>query len=48
MTINNSVIAAISPLLLLTLGLGLTVVTDPYIKRQHGRVMPITAALCLT
>ena len=39
MTVDKSVIATISPLLLLLLGLVFTVVIDPYIKREHRRTM---------
>ena len=48
MTLKISDIAAFFPLLLLLLGLGFTVVIDPYIRREHRRVMLVIAALCLT
>ena len=48
MTINLGVIAALSPLVLLLIGLSFTVVIDPYIRREHRRAMLVIAALCLT
>ena len=48
MTDNYSTLAAISPLLLLLIGLSTTVMIDPYIRREHRRVMLIVAALLVT
>ena len=48
MTDNYSTLAAISPLLLLLIGLSITVMIDPYIRREHRRVMLIIAALLVT
>lgn len=48
MTINITVLSVLFPLLLMLLGLGFTVVIDPYIQREHRRTMLIIAALCLT
>ena len=42
------VLAVLAPLLFLLLGLGFTVVIDPYIRREHRRIMLIIAGLCLT
>lgn len=41
MTFNDHPLVAIA--LLLLLGLSITVVIDPYIRREHRRVMPIIA-----
>ena len=48
MTPDNSMLAVLSPLFLLLLGLGFTVTIDPYIRRDHRRTMMVIAALCLT
>ena len=43
MTFNDHTLVAIAPLLLLLFGLSITVVIDPYIRREHRRVMLIIA-----
>ncbi len=48
MTVNYDTLVAIVPLLLLLLGLSITVVIDPYIRREYRRVMLIIAALVVT
>lgn len=48
MTMNISTLAVLFPLLFLLLGLGFTVVIDPYIQRKQRRIMLIIAALSLS
>ena len=48
MTMGATALAVIAPLLLLLLGLGFTVLIDPYIQKKQKRTMLIIAALCLT
>lgn len=48
MTVNYNTLVAIAPLLLLLIGLSITVMIDPYIRREHRRVMLIIAALLVT
>lgn len=48
MTIDYSTLVAVAPLLLLLIGLSITVIIDPYIGREHRRVMLIIAALLVT
>jgi signal transduction histidine kinase len=48
MTVNYNTLAAVAPLLLLLIGLSITVIIDPYIRREHRRVMLIIAALLVT
>ncbi|MBO4331311.1 MAG: histidine kinase, partial [Oscillospiraceae bacterium] len=48
MTMNYNTLAVIFPLLLLLLGLGFTVVIDPYIRREHRRIMLVIVVLCLS
>lgn len=45
---NFSIMAVLFPLLLLLFGLGFTVLIDPYIRREHRRIMFIISVLCLT
>ena len=46
MTINIGTLAVLFALLLLLSGLTFTVLIDPYIRREHRRVMLIIVALC--
>ena len=48
MTMNIDTLAVLFPLLLLLIGLGFTVVIDPYIRREHRRIMLIIVVLCLS
>ena len=48
MTTQIGTLAILAPLLLFLLGLAFTVVIDPYIRREHRRILLIIAALCLT
>ena len=48
MPIDTGILAVLSPLLLLLLGLGFTALIDPYIQKKQRRIMLIIAALCLT
>ena len=48
MTMNYSTFAVLFPLLLLLFGLTFTVVFDPYIRREHRRIMLIIVALSLS
>lgn len=48
MTMNISTLAVLFPLLFLLLGLGFTVVIDPYIQRKQRLIMLIIAALSLS
>lgn len=48
MTMNISTLAVLFPLLFLLLGLGFTVVIDPYIQQKQRRIMLIIAALSLS
>lgn len=45
---NFSIMAVLFPLLLLLFGIGFTVLIDPYIRREHRRIMFIISVLCLT
>ena len=47
MTINIGTLAVLFSLLLLLSGLTFTVVIDPYIRREHRRIMLIIVVLCL-
>ena len=47
-TMNITTLSILAPLLLLLLGLGVTVVIDPYIQRQNRRIMLVIVALCLS
>lgn len=47
-TMNLTTLSILAPLLLLLLGLGVTVVIDPYIQRQNRRIMLVIVALCLS
>ena len=48
MITDISVLAVLFPLLFLLFGLGFTVVIDPYIKREHRRIMLIIVVLSLS
>ena len=48
MSMEISTIAILFPLLFLLLGLGFTVVIDPYIRRNHQRILLIITALSLS
>ena len=48
MTMNMNSLAVLFPLLLLLLGLGFTVSIDPYIRREHRRIMLRIVALCFS
>ena len=48
MTMNISTLAVLFPLLLLLLGLGFTVVIDPYLQRRQRRIMLVVTALSLS
>ena len=48
MTMNIGTLAVLFPLLLVLLGLGFTVVIDPYIRGEHRRSMLIIVVLCLS
>ena len=41
-------LAVLFPLLLLLFGLGFTVTIDPYIQREHRRIMLVIVVLCLS
>ena len=45
---DYSTLAVLFPLVLLLLGLGFTVVIDPYIRREHRRIMLTIVALCFS
>ncbi|MBP0969705.1 MAG: hypothetical protein J5744_06110 [Oscillospiraceae bacterium] len=48
MTADISTLAVLFSLLFLLLGLGFTVVIDPYIRKSHRRIMLIIVALSLS
>ena len=48
MSMDISTLAVLFPLLFLLFGLAFIVVIDPYIRREHRRIMLVIAALCLT
>ena len=48
MTMSIGTLAVLFPMLLLLLGLWFTVVIDPYIRREHRRIMLIIVVLCLS
>ena len=48
MSLDFGTLAVLFPLLLLLFGLGFTVTIDPYIKREHRRIMLIIVVLCLS
>lgn len=48
MTINFSILTILFPLLLLLFGLGFTVVIDPFIQREHRRIILIIVILCFS
>ncbi len=48
MTTRIGTLAILAPLILFLFGLAFTAVIDPYIRREHRRILLIIAALCLT
>ena len=48
MTMNLDALSDLFPLLLLLLGLGFTVMIDPYIQRKQRRIMLLIVVLCLS
>jgi len=46
MTVDLGTLALLAPLLLLLIGLGIVVLTDPYIRRAHRQIMLVIVALC--
>ena len=48
MVINFGTLASILPLLFSLLGLGFTVVIDPYIQQKQRRIMLLIVVLCLS
>ena len=48
MSLDFGTFAVLFPLLLLLFGLGFTVTIDPYIRREHRRIMLIIVVLCLS
>ncbi|MBR1567358.1 MAG: histidine kinase [Lachnospiraceae bacterium] len=48
MTMDISAYSVLATLLFLLLGLGFTIMIDPYIQRKQRRIMLIIAALCLS
>ena len=48
MTMNLDALSELFPLLLLLLGLGFTVMIDPYIQRKQRRIMLLIVVLCLS
>ena len=48
MSLDFGTLAVLFPLLLLLFGLGFTVTIDPYIRREHRRIMLIIVVLCLS
>ena len=48
MMMNLDALAVLFSLLLLLLGLGFTVVIDPYIQRMQRRIMLLIVVLCLS
>ena len=47
MSLDFGTLAVLFPLLLLLFGLGFTVTIDPYIQREHRRIMLVIVVLCL-
>ena len=47
-SLDFGTLAVLFPLLLLLFGLGFTVTIDPYIRREHRRIMLIIVVLCLS
>ena len=45
---NIATLSILAPLLLLLLGLGVTAALDPYLRREHRRIMLVIVALCLS
>ena len=48
MTMDLDTLTMLFPSLLLLLGLGFIVVIDPYIKREHRKIMLLIVVLCLS
>ena len=48
MTMDFTTLTVLFPLLLLLIGLGFTVVIDPYIRRNQRRIMLVIIVLCLS
>ena len=48
MILDFGTLAVLFPLLLLLFGLGFTVTIDPYIQREHRRIMLVIVVLCLS
>ena len=48
MTMNIATLSILAPLLLLLLGLGVTAALDPYLRREHRRIMLVIVVLCLS
>ncbi len=48
MSLDFGTLAVLFPLLLLLFGLGFTVTIDPYIQREHRRIMLVIVVLCLS
>ena len=48
MTMDLDTLTMLFPSLLLLLGLGFIVVIDPYIKREHRKIMLLIVGLCLS
>jgi len=48
MTMNLEALSELFPLLLLLLGLGFTVMIDPYIQRMQRRIVLLIVVLCLS
>ena len=48
MSMNLSVLTELAPLVLLLFGLAITVATDPYIRKNHCRLMLVIIALCFS
>ena len=48
MTMDLGTLAILFPMLFLLLGLGVTVVIDPYIQQKQRRIMLLIVVLCLS
>ena len=48
MTMDLGTLAILFPMLFLLLGLGFTVVIDPYIQQKQRRIMLLIIVLCLS
>ena len=48
MTIGFGTLAVLFPLIILLLGLVFTVIVDPYLRREHRRIMLMILALCVS